>query len=323
MQEVEAISRRLSHFEAALTGLADGALGRQPSTSIASILNAISSHITLLDENGVIFFANRAWRQFGIENGMAEEFDWIGINYLQICHAATDEDAPIAFQVAEGIQAVMDGDLQEFSMDYPCHSPTEKRWFRIRVTRTVTEQKPSLIACHDNITGLKSSYEKIRAQEEQLRKRAEELAKANTALKVVLQRVEAEKQEVQEKIALNIQESVLPYIQKIKSMTSEPNLGKYLELLEASLLKIRSSFAKDLAARSVGLTPSEIRVAALVRSGLSTKEIAAMLGLSVRAIEFHRHNIRRKLGLTNDKANLQSFLMEMPSITVAANESAD
>jgi|GEM_PF-164975 len=324
LQELEAIRSRLSHFEEALTGIADKTLRQEQVSSVATILDALSTHIVLLDGDGVILFSNRAWRQFGIQNGMAEGFDWKGINYLHICHATADEDALIAVQVADGILNVIDGVLKEFSMDYPCHSPTEKRWFHIRVTRTRAYQKPCVVVCHDNITGLKSSYERIRAQQEQLRSKAEELAKANTALKVVLQRIEAEKQEVQEKIALNIQESVLPYIQKMKAMPSEPNLEKYLELMEGSLLDIRSSFAKDLTARSVGLTPSEIRVAALIRNGLSTKEIAVMLGLSIRAIEFHRQNIRRKLGLTNNKTNLHSFLLEMPSITLAsADDSTD
>ncbi|MCK8601494.1 helix-turn-helix domain-containing protein [Desulfoferrobacter suflitae] len=310
--ELEAIRDCLSHFQEALAELADKKRG----FSLEAILDALSAHIALLDETGAILFTNRAWKQFAAENGMSQEFGWIGINYLEICYAATDADAPIAVQIAEGIENVIRGKMKQFSMDYPCHSPTEKRWFRIQATRSSMNQKVCAVVCHDNITGLKSSYERIRAQEEQLHLKAEELARANTALKEVLQRVETEKREVQEKIALNIQESVLPYVQKMNAMSLPPDIQNHLKLLENALLDIRSSFARDLTIRSVGLTPSERRIATLIRNGLNSKEIAVMLGLSIRAIEFHRQNIRHKLGLKNSKANLHSFLLEMPSITL-------
>ncbi len=93
LQELEAIRSRLSHFEEALTGIADKIQGRGQRSSVATILDALSTHIALLDSDGGILFTNRAWRQFGIQNGIAEGFDWKGINYLHICHAAADEDA--------------------------------------------------------------------------------------------------------------------------------------------------------------------------------------------------------------------------------------
>lgn len=323
LRELEEIKVRLSHFEKTVTGFTEIAQLNGQGEFVSAVLDAVSAHLALLDESGVILYTNHAWRRFARENGMVKGFDCIGINYLQICQTATGEDAPVALEVAKGIQSVIDRRLQEFTLDYPCHAPQEKRWFYMRVTRTFIGQKPYVVVSHDNITSLKSSYEIIREQKEQLRAKADELAETNTALKVLLQRVEAEKLEVQEKIASNIQESILPYVQKMKTMPLESSVKKYLVLIESSLVDIRSSFARDLTSRSVGLTPSEVRVATLIRNGLSTKEVAEMLNLSLRAIEFHRQNIRRKLGLRSSKTSLQSFLLDMPSVTLAPTDKPD
>ena len=72
-----------------------------------------------------------------------------------------------------------------------------------------------------------------------------------------------------------------------------------------------SPLSKTLHSRYLNLTPKEIRVASLIKEGRTTKEIAELLGMSVAAIDFHRNNIRKKLGLRNKKANLISHLATM------------
>ncbi|MBF0234617.1 MAG: helix-turn-helix transcriptional regulator, partial [Desulfamplus sp.] len=52
-------------------------------------------------------------------------------------------------------------------------------------------------------------------------------------------------------------------------------------------------------------------VANLIREGKTTKEIAVLLGSTQRAIDFHRQNLRKKLGLNNRKANLASHLLSL------------
>jgi DNA-binding CsgD family transcriptional regulator len=57
-----------------------------------------------------------------------------------------------------------------------------------------------------------------------------------------------------------------------------------------------------------GLSPAEMRVADLIRNGRTTKEIANLLNTSVNTILFHRFNLRRKLGIKGEKANLRTYL---------------
>ena len=82
-------------------------------------------------------------------------------------------------------------------------------------------------------------------------------------------------------------------------------------MLESNLADIISPFLQKLSAQYINLTPTEIQVANLVRDGRSTKDIAEMLNISERGIEFHRNNIRLKLGIKNRKTNLRSYLLSL------------
>jgi PAS domain S-box-containing protein len=130
----------------------------------AMILNALPAHIALLDRQGVIVSVNESWRRFGADNECQSNAFGIGLNYLAICDQAQGDDAVEAQQCAAGIRAVLSGERTTFSIEYPCHSPSEHRWFLLTVTALLDGQRAAATVMHVNITALKLSEQAL-AQE--------------------------------------------------------------------------------------------------------------------------------------------------------------
>lgn len=101
---------------------------------------------------------------------------------------------------------------------------------------------------------------------------------------------------------------VFPYIQDLSKCRLGQDAKAYLGIIESNLNELVAPFSKSRFARYIDLTPTEIKIADLIRDGRNTKEVAEMLGLSPSSVQWHRKNLRGKFGLTNKKNNLQTFL---------------
>lgn len=99
-------------------------------------LDALPAHLARLDRTGRIVFVNRPWREFAEANGGQGGESGLGVDYLAVCGTVSGECSDDAYSVADGIRAVLAGERDRFSLDYPCHSPKEERWFRAIVTPT-------------------------------------------------------------------------------------------------------------------------------------------------------------------------------------------
>ena len=127
-----------------------------------AILDSLDEHVAVIDAQGVIVAVNAAWREFARSNGAPELAEQaIGVNYLAVCaqsdgHPFGDE-AP---DVLSGIQAVLTGIRTEFQLEYPCHSPTEQRWFRLSVT-PLRDGSGKAVVSHLNITQRKQAELKL------------------------------------------------------------------------------------------------------------------------------------------------------------------
>jgi diguanylate cyclase (GGDEF)-like protein len=106
-----------------------------PSTQLnASVLDALTSQICVIDRGGRIVAVNRSWRKFGAENDAQPSRSGIGTDYVEICRGARGPGADQADDFAKGIRAVLEGKTDLFQLEYPCHSPAKSRWFLGRVT---------------------------------------------------------------------------------------------------------------------------------------------------------------------------------------------
>ena len=159
----------------------------------------------------------------------------------------------------------------------------------------------------------KKAEQELKNSEKELRQKTQNLEEANTALKVLLKHRQEDQTVMEEKVVSNVKKLVLPYIEKLKVLNLNEAQAGQLEIIEKHLQDIISPFLRNLTVEHYELTPREIQIASLVREGKTTKEITELLNISATAVDFHRKNIRAKLGIKNDKINLRSFLLSMHS----------
>ncbi|MEJ2658776.1 MAG: LuxR C-terminal-related transcriptional regulator [Desulfobacterales bacterium] len=276
-----------------------------------AVIDSLSAHIAILDENGVILDYNRAWKAFSVKNGMPEDFDFKGINYIGICDSVTGEDAPDALDIAEGIRQVISGEITEFLFDYPCHTPSSKHWYYMRTIRMSDTVPVRVIISHEDITALKLVEEALRESREELEEQKQSLEEVNIALKVLIKQRENDKLELEKNVLTNVKELVLPYVEKLKEVPLKPINKTLVEIIENHLKDIISPLLQKFSNAQIILTPQEIKIVALIKGGKSSKEIAEILNISETTVNFHRKNLRKKFGLKNRQMNLRSYLISM------------
>jgi PAS domain S-box-containing protein len=142
----------------------------------------------------------------------------------------------------------------------------------------------------------------------ELEMRNERLEGMNTALNVLLQKREEDKRRIEETIVSNVKSLVYPYLEKMQNDSADTKEHLLLSIIGTHLNELLSPLMNNL--QQFNLTPKEIQVAAMVKDGRTTKEIAAILGVETSSIDDHRHNIRKKLGLSRT-VNLQSKLQTL------------
>lgn len=209
--------------------------------------------------------------------------------------------------------------------------PTKDDGHAMVIARDITEQKQTEKALKDAQTNLEkrvkkrtkelSSTNTLLSQEitkrkkaaEELKNRTLELEEANTALKVLLRQSGEAKHEVEEKVLANIKSLVVPFLDELAIKMNGRSEEVYLNIIKDNLDKITSSFTQHISNQFRDLTPREIQIANLIRQGRTNKEMAQLLNLSVRTVEFYRDNLRRKLNIKNKKTNLRSLLLTLPS----------
>ena len=136
---------------------------------LQSTLDALSAHIAILSPSGKILAVNHSWQEFAVTNGANRTDGFIGVDYLAVCDQASGEGKKEAAAFAAGIRAVIDGAQETFGMEYPCHSPDQKRWFHGRVTPFSVEGRQGAVVSHENITTRKLAEEDLTASEKRLR----------------------------------------------------------------------------------------------------------------------------------------------------------
>ncbi len=127
-----------------------------------SVFDSRIENVAVLDAQGNIVATNAAWKKFALENGACDADD-VGKNYLEVCsNQPTHMRDEYVLGAVEGIRQVIKGNLAEFTLEYPCHSPDRQRWFHMRVT-PLKGSKGGVVVAHEDISARKLAEEKLRA----------------------------------------------------------------------------------------------------------------------------------------------------------------
>jgi PAS domain S-box-containing protein len=211
--------------------------------------------------------------------------------------------------------------------------PTERILFRLKDswgnwrylegTADLMEEKHVLMVSRDVSTRIEAEQDLERARKElegkveertrELKMKSEKLEETNMALKVLLEMRERDRKELEQIVLFNVSQLAEPYLVKLKNSGLDEKQKGYLSILESSLKEIVLPLSRDLVVSETNLTPSEVRIANLIKLGRSSKDIAESLNLSIKTIETHRRNIRTKLGLEKQKTNLRTYLLSRPT----------
>ncbi len=200
----------------------------------------------------------------------------------------------------------------------------EIKWIRFRAKQASKTKEGHIIweGCIVDVSQRKQSEEELNKyrnhleemvadRTSELKQKTVNLEEANIALKVLLELREEDKKKIERNVYHNIEKLVLPYLDKLKSEISGLKGNFYLDILESNLKEITALFSPGLSDQISKFTPAELQIANLIKQGKTTKEIAELLNLSKRTINFHRENIRDKLGLKNQKVNLRTHLISL------------
>jgi len=275
-----------------------------------TVLNSLVEHVIHQDTEMRILWANRA----ACESVNLTREELVGRFCYEIWSQRSQScsDCPV-------VKAMKTGQPEEkekytpdgkawFVRGYPVRDANGKIVGAIELTLEITERKRAeeeLQKAHNQLE------QRVKDRTRELKTQTKKLEEVNTALKVLIDKRDEDKRNLEENVLSNVNNLILPYLNKLKKIVSDPTQKIYIEVLETNVNEIILPFANKLSLKYMSLTPTEIRVANLVKQGIRTKEIAKMLDSSPKTIESHRENIRKKIGIRNKKANLRSHLLSL------------
>ena len=311
---------------------------RRSEEKLAGIIASVTDHMSIIDEQYNIVWVNNIAKELFGPDLVGKKCYSAYRGYHELCEPCVVSKCFEDGKVYEYETEVIGADRNRMLFWYTCsvvawHSDGRPK-FVIEISHDITERKHAEEATKKCFQQLQLSYDQAIIYAEELleqikeRKQAEDalrkrkaaltaqsinLEEVNSALKVLLRHREKDKSELEEKVLANVKELVLPYVRALRNTRLGSKQMAYIGIIESNLNTIISTFAQKLSSKYLGLTSKEIQIAGLVMDGKTSKEIAELLNVSVRAVEFHRDNIRTKLGLKNIKINLRSYLLSFLS----------
>ncbi len=157
------------------------------------------------------------------------------------------------------------------------------------------------------IDDLKQSRSELLDHQRRLENLNAQLRDTNRALSIFAQNIEREREEVEKRIAVKLRNLIIPMIQRLRNDKALSRHEGQLDMLTMQIEDLTSGFTMDARVATV-LSFTELRVASLIKNGITTEDIARQLHISVSTVRTHRKNIRKKLKINNVQYSLRNFL---------------
>ena len=157
------------------------------------------------------------------------------------------------------------------------------------------------------IDDLQQSRSELLTHQRRLENLNTQLRDTNRALSIFAQNIERERKEVEKRIALKLRNLIIPMVMKLKRDKALARYEGQLDILTMQVEDLTSGFTMDSRVAAV-LSFTELRIASLIKNGITTDEIARQLHISESTVRTHRKNIRRKLKINNMQYSLRNFL---------------
>jgi len=290
------------------------ALLRESESKLSAMLSSVGDHMSMMDKNLNIIWANEiAGKIFGN--------DIIGKKCYEVYHKRTEPCEPYPCIT---LRAFQDGkihkhDTQVIGQDWETiffhctanvglRDKEGKPTAVLEISRDITEKVRAGKALHKAKNELER---RVKERTGELELKTKSLEEINTAMKVLLKKRQEDKTEIEDNVMTNVKNLVAPYFEKIKKTKLDDQQEAFLSIIESNLNEITSPFTRRMSLKYLNLTPTEIRIANLIRYGSSSKKIAELMNVSPRTIDTHRKNIRRKIGLQGHRGNLRSYLLSL------------
>ena len=271
------------------------------------LLSEAAFEAIAIHEEGVLLHANEQYfKMFGYEPGEALGKEMMSLTIapesIEFAKKQVTEDCLGPYEFIglrkDGARFPIEANIRKMAY--------EGRNVRFAAIRDITNHKQAEVELERHRKHLEDIVKERTAE---LESKSITLQELNTALKVLLKQREDDKKDMEERFVMNMQNLVLPFVEQMKKGHLGAGQQANLDIIETHLHNIATPLLKNI--RQFNFTPKEIKVAMLVKEGKSTKEIAEMLKISTESIDVHRKNMRKKLGLSNRKANLQSHLVSL------------
>jgi len=283
---------------------------RESEEKLAGILASVTDHMSMIDDQHNIVWANDFAKKLFGEDIIGRKCYNVYQRYDKPCKSCVVrrcfEDENIHEQEIESILADESRKIFWNTASVAVRDKDGRAILVVEVSRDITERKKA----EKELKELNVELEqRVEARTSELLKSTQELLDTNNAIAVLAKNIDKNKEEVEKKIALTINSNIMPIVENLRNYKALKNHRVELDVLVAYLQDITSSLlnGSDII---VQLSSSEMRIATMIKNGLTSKEIAGKSCISLNTVKTHRRNIRKKLNIHNSDINLANYLRQ-------------